>query len=217
MRVVWHRKLLFLLVLVSLFEAGAADLFESPLTAESRVKVENIFRNISTYHYVKCRFSQDKLIKRLNRTLTSTGRMLFDSEKGIAWIVEKPFPTTTVLTDRAMIQRGSGGQERVLSAGGNETFHRFSLTVQSLFLGQTDIIINEYELFYRDGEEGRWKIGLIPRDSTLKGIVSAFELEGTDFIDSFFILESGGDTITYSFSDHVYPDELSEEENSVFP
>lgn len=211
------KKIFLILILVPLLEISANDLFDSPLAIDGKGSVEEIFEGISTHNYVTCLFSQDKTIKRLNRTLTSTGRMLFDSDKGIAWLIEKPFPTTTVLTDNAMIQRGSGGQERILSSEGNESFHRFSMTVQSLFLGQIEIISEEYELFFRDGDGEQWHIGLIPLDSTLKGIVSAFELEGSEFIDKFIIYESGGDTITYSFSEHGYPHRLSAEDNRVFP
>lgn len=211
------RGVLFLLLLISLFELNANALFESPVSPEGHKSIRLIFENISTHNYVKCRFSQNKTIKRLNRTLKSEGHMLFDSDKGIAWIIEKPFSTTTVLTDNAMIQRSAGGQERILSAEGNESFHRFSLTVQSLFLGRFDVISEEYELFISDDSTGSWKIGLIPRDSSLKGIVSAFELEGTDFIDGFIIHESGGDTIRYSFIDHIYPDRLDDKEGRVFP
>jgi DNA-binding ferritin-like protein (Dps family) len=211
------RRFLLFLLFIPFMEAGAADIFSSPLPVGERESVEAIFESISSHNLVKCNFSQNKLIKRLNRTLTSTGRMLFDSEKGIAWIVEKPFPTTTVLTENAMIQRGSGGQERILSAEGNESFHRFSQTVQSLFLGRLDVITEEYEIFFREMQGNSWHIGLVPQDSTLKQIVSAFELKGSGFIESFIIHEAGGDNITYYFSDQEFPTLLSPEESRVFP
>lgn len=211
------RKFLLLFFLITLLDAGADDIFSLPLTEKDTKIIDGIFEDISSHNFVRSFFTQEKLVKRLNRTLTSTGQMLFDSRKGIAWIVKKPFPSTTVLTDDAMIQSGSGGQERILSADGNESFQRFSRTVQSIFLGRLDIISIEYEIFFNQSEGDPWHIGLIPVDSTLKEIVSSFELEGSSYIDSFIIHEAGGDTITYHFSNKEFPSALEPEESRVFP
>lgn len=206
--------ILFLLILTaSLF---SQDLFNSPISNKSQKEVEQIFSEISSHNLVRSGFNQGKTISRLNRTIHSSGNMFFDSSTGIAWQVLKPFPSITVLTDNAMIQKSAGGQVRTMSADGNETFHRFSRTIQSVFLGQMDMILDEYNLFYSITESEQWKIGLIPKDSVLSSVIKAFEISGGDFIEVFKIHESNGDEILYEFHNIDFPEQLTDEEQNIF-
>ncbi|MDA3810731.1 MAG: outer membrane lipoprotein carrier protein LolA [Spirochaetaceae bacterium] len=194
----------------------ALELFDSPLNMENKKIVEAIFSEISLHNLVTSEFFQEKRINRLNRTINSSGSMIFDSSKGIAWLIQKPFPSTTVLTDDAIIQKSPGGQVRILSAEGNETFQRFSLTIQSVFLGQMALILEEYDIYFLDGEIEPWRIGLIPKDSALKGIIKAIEINGDKFIHVFKISEANGDDLIYQFENINFPDKLSEDELRVF-
>lgn len=212
MKTVYGVAFLFLLA----FSLCSVDIFESPLSAEGEPGVETVFNRIGARPVVKCRFSQAKTIARLDRTIESSGVMLFDSAEGIAWIMESPFPSTTLLTDSAMIQKSRGGQSRIMSAEGNETFYRFSRTIQSVFLGHLETIYEEYDLYYLPDSGEGWKIGLVPKDSVLKQFVASFVLTGSDYIGAFTINEPNGDDIIYRFSDIEFPDALNDEDRHVF-
>ena len=208
--------LIIILLSVLTIPLYSFELFESPVSNDNYNKVEMIFSEISSHLVVTSGFSQGKTISRLNRTINSSGKMIFDSTKGIAWQIIKPFPSITILTDNAMIQKSPGGQVRTMSAEGNDTFYRFSKTIQAVFLGRMEIILDEYDLFYIDSGKGKWQIGLQPKDSALNAIVTAFEIQGENFIQMFKIYESNGDEILYEFENIIFPEELTQVERYVF-
>lgn len=179
-------------------------------------EVDKIFSKIASSNIVRSEFRQVKYIKKLNRSLESKGTLLFDSLLGIAWIVKKPFPSTTVLTQDSMFQLGSSGEKRILSSSGNETFQRFSITLQSIFLGQSDVIMDEFHVYYIKSSEYSWLIRLVPKDSSLKQVVSALEIAGDEYIETFTIFEINDDQIIYKFDETSFPRELAIEEKDIF-
>lgn len=207
------RIILFLLISTSLF---SVDLFSGNELEKNNRDVSTIFKSISSHSIVSADFSQNKYIKKFNRTLTSTGEFIFESELGIAWNIKTPFPSITLLTKNEMIQKSSSGETRIMNSEGNESFLKFSMTIQSIFLGDYTEIFKEYHLYYQKEAGDRWTIGLIPRDSTLKSIINSFEISGKDFIENFKLNEINSDFVVYNFTNINFPEKLSEVESNVF-
>ena len=203
----------FLFVISSLW---GNEIFDFPVNDESRKLVESTFNQIATNPVMKAAFIQTKKISRINRSFQSSGTILFDSESGIAWLFNKPFQSTTVITDRYMIQTDSRGNRQQTGSEDNDLFARFSRTIQSIFIGDFEVIEKEYELYYKDRGSGIWTIALIPKDSTLRDVVDAFELSGSDYIDSFLIYEGSDDQVLYEFESLEFPNHLSADEQLVF-
>lgn len=204
---------LFLLIT---FSIGSTELTGSELSDDDKLEVDKVFSKIASNNIVRSEFTQIKYIKKLNRSLESQGTLLFDSLLGIAWRVKKPFPSTTVLTQNSMFQMGASGDKSTLSTSGNETFQRFSVTLQSIFLGQSDTIMSEFHVYYLKNSEYSWLIKLIPKDSSLKQVVSALEIAGDEYIETFTIYEINNDQIMYKFDETSFPRELTIEEKDIF-
>lgn len=187
------------------------------ISAEAgKTEVDEIFKRIASNKTVKSEFIQKKYIKKLNRSLESKGTLLFDSLLGIAWKVETPFPSVTVITQESMFLVGASGEKKVLSTSNNVTFMRFSMTLQSIFLGQSDVIMNEFNVTFIRSNKHKWMIKLVPRDSSLKQVVSALEIAGDEYIEKFTIYEVNSDEIQYQFNDTSFPGELTFEEKLIF-
>lgn len=198
------------------FTFASDQLFDHRLDDLTGSEVERVFLSIASHRVVTSDFLQTKTITRLARSFESSGKMIFDSSQGIAWVILKPFPSTTLLTKTAMVQKSPTGEVRTMNGEGNETFQRFAATIQSIFLGQFSIIAKDYEIFYVPEGPNAWRIGLIPKDSSLKQIVKSFEIRGSDCIEFFKIIEGNEDHIQYSFSLISFPGELTPEERHVF-
>lgn len=205
--------LIILFVTTSLY---SADIFSTTEVTKENNQVKEIFSSISSYNMVVCDFVQDKYIHKFKRTLTSSGKFIFENELGLSWAIFKPFPSTTVLTKDKMIQKSPNSKPRIMSAGGNNSFLRFSMTIQSIFLGNYDNIFLEYTIYYQKISDDSWRIGLIPKDSILKSVINSFEITGNEFIESFKLNEINGDSVNYIFSNITYPKSLTEEELNVF-
>lgn len=186
-----------------------------PLMSQQR-EVGDIFSEIASHPLVLAEFSQKKTILRLEKSFHSSGRVIFDASRGIAWLNTAPFPSKTLLTDEGMTQISSSGEKRSIRAEGNETFIRFAGTIQSVFLGDMDFITREYLLDLQENSNGVWTIVLTPKDQSLLQIVKEFEISGRDFIESFLIMEAGGDSIEYRFMQIEYPQSLNTEDQRVF-
>ncbi|MGL1936864.1 MAG: outer membrane lipoprotein carrier protein LolA [Fibrobacterales bacterium] len=219
-----HKTLLFITLLFIAIPLAYAQgltqiefktLLESPLTISNDKKVESIFSSFNTHPYIRCNYLQTKTIKRLNRSIQSSGTMLFHKEKGLAWMAEKPFISTTVLTHSSIVHISKAGKRKILMSSENPMFNTFSQTIQSVFRGNYSDIKDNYTLYYRTVNT-IWHIGLIPKDGAVKLITKAFELTGNDYLTTFKIYEKNGDEVLYTFSNHTFLEELTSIENKSF-
>jgi outer membrane lipoprotein-sorting protein len=204
----------FLLIFTSFL--FAQEVFDSPVSTETRDDVNQIFSNLASHDLMRADYKQVKSIAALNRDITGSGRFIFHGERGMAWIVERPFPMELVVNDREIIQRSRSGQTQTLSFEDNPSFYGFSRTVQAIFRGNYEEVDGEYDIFFTI-EEGLWQLALVPKDASIKALISSFLLKGRNDLDEFIINESTGDRISYSFINIQYPPQFTDEENSVLP
>jgi outer membrane lipoprotein-sorting protein len=206
---------LFLLLLYS-FSAEAQDIFAYPLNNQSRAEVTAITSRLASHKIIKASFTQTKEISRLSRTFTSKGNMIFAAERGLLWEVTKPFPSTTIITDEKIIQKSASGKISSLSVGDNDTFKRFSSTIQAIFKGDFPSIEKNFEIYFFKAAAGNWIIGLKPRDKTLRALIASIQIHGKIDLSEFILTEANGDTVTYRFSNITYPVELSPADEKAF-
>ncbi len=193
------------------------SIFNYPLNSRTEPEQALVFKALASHNLVKSDFEQIKTISRLGKHFSSEGVFLIYEGKGLAWLYEKPFVSRLVITDRQMFQSGSDGKLQKVMADSSEVFAGFSRMVQSVFSGNQEKIKRDYEVFFQKKEDGRWRIGLIPRDSFLGRVVKNFELEGGDYVDSFLIREAGGDEVLYKFLNTEFPDSAGDPVFHVFP
>ncbi len=191
------------------------EIFNYPLGAENMAAFENMSDHLSKQPIVKGTFEQEKVLSRLNRSLKSSGNFIIAADTGMVWETLKPFPSTLVLGRDYLVQFRGGGQKTVLSAQGNETFLSMSEVLSAVFSGQSQTLINNFEIFYKDGGEN-WELGLIPLDTAIAVFASTIIMKGGSAINSIIIYEQSGDSITYNLSNHSFPKELNIDEKVLF-
>ncbi|RPJ08424.1 MAG: outer membrane lipoprotein carrier protein LolA [Spirochaetaceae bacterium] len=202
--------------LATLIPATAQDVFSHPMDEASKPQVILICNRMGQHKVIKASFTQTKTITRLSRTFTSTGRMIFDVARGLLWEVRDPFPSATVMTRDRIAQRSSSGKISVLPASNNDTFRRFSATMQAVLNGDFKSIENGFVIHFMMPSDGRWIIGLVPRDRTLLGVIKAMEIWGASDLEGFSLKEASGDSVTYKFSGVSYPEKLDINDEKAF-
>lgn len=196
------------------------DVFNHPITAQTMNAFNAACAKLAETPIIKGNFSQEKFLSRFGRSLVSSGNFIISAEHGMVWETLKPFPSTMILGKDFMLQSRPDGQMSVMSAQGNETFTQMASVLSAVFSGQSQGLIENFEVFFF-GTVSNWNIGLLPKDKMIASFAAKITMNivvsnGNSAIRSIKIFEQSGDIITYTLSNHNYPARLSEHERSLF-
>jgi len=191
------------------------DVFLHPLVPQTMNAFNATCANLSEKPIVKGIFAQEKHLNRLNRSLMSSGNFLISVEQGMVWETLQPFPSTMIMGKDFIMQVRQNGQKSVLSSQGNETFTQMSDVINSVFSGQGQRLLENFEVYFL-GNVSNWSIGLLPRDSVFSSFITKITMSGGSAIRSIRIFEQNGDVITYTLSNHSYPAALNNHEKALF-
>ena len=166
-------------------------------------------------------FAQTKSLQTNGRKLKSSGKFII-STLGILWKTEKPFPSSLILTNDAMVQISANGSKSVMNGKDNQIFSNISGTLSSVFSGNVSELKKNFNCDFADNN-GSWKLTLTPKDSTIAAVMNTLVLSGkcdvnsgTAVLDSLEMAETSGNSILYEFTNQKYPKELSEDEKQNF-
>lgn len=213
-----RKALLAALLAACCLAAGAqeaGDLFARPLDDKGRAGLAAVCAKIAAQGVVRGGFDQAKTVARLKKDFRSSGSFLFSGRDGVVWNVEKPYPSLIVMTPTRLAQKAPGGKLSVMEGSGNAVFQRFADTLQAVFAGRFDSLERDFELHFA-GDAADWRIGLVPREATVKSVVRSMEIRGDRFIRSLRLVEAGGDSSLYSFRGSSAGGALTEAERQLF-
>jgi len=196
-------------------QTSQEEIFRHPLGPETMDAFKTTCSRLAAHPVVRGKFEQEKTLSRLNRSLKSSGNFIIASGVGMVWDTASPFPSTLALGKNYIIQSRPGGQRNVLNAQGNETFLRMAEVINAVFSGNSQGLIDNFNIYYSGGGGG-WELGLSPRDTSIGVFAEKIIMKGDTAIKSIFIYEQNGDTVQYLLSNHNYPAELNVNEKSLF-
>jgi hypothetical protein len=191
------------------------DVFRHPLMPQTMITFNAACAELAKKPIVKGNFVQEKYLSRFNRSLISSGNFIIAAGQGMVWDTLLPFPSTMILGNDFIVQSRAGGQRSVLSAQGNETFTQLADVIGTVFSGQNQGLLKNFEVCFL-GSASNWDMGLLPRDSIIASFAMKITISGDSAIRSIRIFEQNGDTITYTLSDHSFPTELNDHEKAFF-
>ena len=192
------------------------------LSAEG-LTLEGVCKSLASHPNTTGSFTQTKTLQTNGRKLTSTGKFIF-CPLGILWQTEKPFPSSLILTEDAMIQIAANGKKSVMSGKDNQIFANISGTLSSVFSGNAEELKKNFNCKFEEGADGGWKVYLTPKDSTIASVMKALLLSGSwdsgstggAVLTSLEMTEMSDNTILYEFANQKYPKELSADEKQNF-
>ena len=204
-----------LLAAESWAQSPQEDVFRHPLGPQNMDAFKTTCARLAEHPFIKGNFEQEKTLSRLERSLKSSGNFIIAAQMGMVWDTVKPFPSTLSLGKDYLIQSRPSGQKTVISAQGNETFVRMAEVISTIFSGQSQGLLDNFEVYY-NAAGAAWHIGLSPRDKAISSFVEKIIMQGDTAIRSICLYEQSGDTITYILSNHSYPAELNAHEENLF-
>lgn len=192
------------------------------LSAEG-LTLEGVCKSLASHPNTSGDFTQTKTLQTNGRKLTSTGKFIF-CPLGILWQTEKPFPSSLILTEDAMIQIAANGKKSVMSGKDNQIFANISGTLSSVFSGNAEELKKNFNCKFEEGADGGWKVYLTPKDSTIASVMKALLLSGSwdsgstggAVLTTLEMTEMSDNTILYEFANQKYPKELSADEKENF-
>ena len=209
------------IVIAVLMILGISFVTGENLYAQSH-SLETVCKSLASKPNTTGDFTQTKTIQTNGRKLKSSGKYII-STLGIYWKTEKPFPSSLILTENAMVQISANGTKSVMSGKDNQIFANISGTLSSVFSGNVDELKKNFECSFSEDNNGGWKILLTPKDSTIAAVMNTLVLSGTyDASSGAAVLallemaETSDNTITYEFTNQKYPKELSADEKQIF-
>lgn len=182
--------------------------------------VDTICQGLAENQNTTGTFTQTKVISQSGRKLKSTGTFIISSY-GIMWKTEKPFANTLIITEDKMIQTTASGNKSILDGSENQIFKSISSVLQSIFMGNTQKLYENFEISVKNERAENWVIELVPKDANINSVMKTFTLSGEiqnnrTVLNSLEILEQSDNIIKYEFSNHQYPQDLTENEKNSF-
>ena len=141
------------------------------------VTLENVCSKLAEHPNMKGDFSQVKTIKKVNRSLKSSGKFIFSLD-GIMWKTEKPFPSSIVVGMTSIVQTMPDGSKNVIDASSNQIFGSIATTLSSIFSGNIVGLQSNFDVsFSMNGTE--WTAELLPKDDAVLMILKKLTVSGT--------------------------------------
>ena len=209
------RTLALCLLFITVTAWAEEDIFSHPLGPAAMDAFLAATARLAENPIVRGSFEQEKVLSRLSRSLKSSGNFIIAAGLGMVWETLLPFPSTLALGKDYLVQSRPGGQKTLISAQGNETFIRLAEVISAVFSGQSQKLLDNFEVYYL-GNASDWQLGLLPKDKAIASFAVKITMKGDSAIRSIWIDEQNGDAIGYVLSNHSYPAELAVHEKSFF-
>lgn len=198
---------------------AAALLFSLPVFSDI-ISMESVFDSLTSNKVTCGNFTQEKSAAKLKKPLKSSGTYIF-SQEGVVWQTLKPFPSTMAVTKSSIIQSRPNGTKTVTDGSSNQVFKSVAEAISSLFAGNRSQLEAFFNIKSFNATDADWTMVLEPKDSTIRSALNTIQLGGSisgQFcsMDKMVIVQSPSESVSYSFSQQVYSQELTDEQKALF-
>jgi hypothetical protein len=189
-------------------------LFASPALNKENLKDElkEIIRDET--NGFSANYEEIKIITLLTKPLLSSGQLWFLSSAEVLKVQSKPFVFYTKISNDTIVQLDSSGKREAISVRKYAALRAFTSAFIGLFSGDIEKIDRYYSV-HKKKEAEVWRIGLKPKGSTIRGLVTGIIVSGTTRMpDTIEIFHSSGDLTRLKIS-HRRPIDAPEERKVI--
>lgn len=159
---------------------------------------------------IHARFSQVKALQALKRPLKSSGRLVFARDKGVLWLIERPYQASYALTRETVTEIAADGSRKVRQARDVPALAQVGRVFQAIFQGDLNALEEHFTVTV-SGEAERWRVELAPKPA-LRRFLKGINARGGRFIELIEIDEAEGDHTRIEFRDSRLDAPLTAEE-----
>ena len=170
------------------------------LPIKSHASLTEVQRLLGGHSMVCANFTQEKLLKALNRPLISTGRLVFVTGKGVLWQVREPFPARLLIKSNFLTRWNDQGDAQNISLDQTPVFQALSHVFLALFSGKTEKLRDIFDVEIQSGQSA-WRLTLVPKTKVIAAIMGRIHASGSRFVEDIFIEENRGDRTSIRFED----------------
>ncbi len=206
-----------LLMALAFNAQAAAPVFDHATNAEQLKQITApAARELAKTPVLRGNFVQRKYLSGIPKPLKSSGSYVVSREQGIWWHTQLPFDSEFILTPGSMVQLDGGKIAARLSAEQQPGLRVVGDVFFSIFSLDPSALAGNFELFGQRGERDAWIMGLRPRSSALRNVMSETVITGATRVDKVEFWDAHGDRteITLSSSGNATP--LTAEEAALF-
>lgn len=198
-------KVLVPSVLLFLLTSGTCHALESAESPKNDFVAE-FFKDLR-HDSVLSDFEQTKYVAQAERSLKSSGKMLFTATDGLCWKMLKPFARSWLFFKDGVTEYLPDGTSKSVSSDRNGMFNGVLLSVlNSGINGDTERLTEAFEVTDggHDGENDVRSVFLKPRDANIAKIIYRIKLERrNDVLQSITLMEQGNGYTRMTFRNQL--------------
>jgi hypothetical protein len=165
---------------------------------------------------VRASFIQERTMKVLKRPLATRGQVTAVAGRGVLWQVLKPYATTMLVSQDAILEWAGDGPPQRLEMAANPALRALADALLGLLTGDTGALVTLFEPIPLPAEQG-WRLALVPKGQDLAALIDEVEVAGGRFVEEAVISEAGGDRTAITFDDfRTEPGTLDAAERAYF-
>ncbi len=159
-------------------------------------------------------YTQTKHISKIKKDLVSTGKMLMAPNRGMVFIIERPYRSVMIVGRDQMKQQVGSGKVSQMDVSKNHIYTSMASSLESIFTGDYDTIEKNFKISFLS-QDGRWYLGLRPREKTLSAFIESITIAGRDTLEELLMKEESGDYVLYTFTECIQR-ELGQDEEKYY-
>ncbi|MDP9127222.1 MAG: outer membrane lipoprotein carrier protein LolA [Pseudomonadota bacterium] len=179
--------LLFALALCIAAPAASAD----PVPGQAIIGAGDVLRG---------RFTEERQMKGFNAPLRANGHFVVAPGQGLIWAIEKPFPTTSIITPKGLAQEVGG--INVMQTGTKKIpflLHLYDM-LGGVLAGDWHVLEKDF-IMTRAGDDREWEVDLQPRQANNPAMpFNSIIIKGSRYVASALLVKPDGDSDYLTFS-----------------
>jgi hypothetical protein len=153
------------------------------------------------------RFQQERHLKGITATLTSSGSFVLAPGKGLIWRIEEPIQSITVITPAGIRQIVNGSEVERIEASRVPVVTHFYDMLNGALTGDWSAMLHDFAV-QTTGDRRAWRTTLTPLRATdpIVGMLSSVVIVGAKMVDAVDIVRANGDSERLTFLDQAISD-----------
>ncbi|MES2488214.1 MAG: outer membrane lipoprotein carrier protein LolA [Pseudomonadota bacterium] len=206
-----------LLIAVTFSANAAAPVFDQATNAEQlKLIIAPAARELAKTPVLRGSFVQRKFLSGLPKPLKSSGNYVISREQGIWWHTQLPFDSEFILTPESMAQLDGGKVATRLTAAQQPGLRVVGDVFFSIFALDPSALAANFELFGQRGERDTWTMGLRPKSSAMRSVMSEAVITGASRVDKVEMWDAHGDRTEITLTSKGNATTLTAEEAALF-
>ncbi len=161
-------------------------------------------------------FTEQRHLQGFTGPLNAQGHFVVAPHLGLIWAVEKPFPTTTIITPAGLVQNVNGNAVMRLPSQKIPFMQHLYDTLGGALTGNWAALQSDFTVV-RQGDAQNWQVTLTPIQSDNPAMpFSVITINGHRFVDTVVMQKPDGDSDNLVFSNEMISDVSTAAEKRAF-